>query len=112
TALRSVSTVPRLTPLLQMDTPLIVMALSGTQSKIVSFIRLHIQKLGYPPSIREIQKHCGFKSPRAVSYQLEALERMGLLARANKARALKLVGSESAVPIPIYASIPAGAPQL
>jgi repressor LexA len=84
------------------------MALSKTQSRIVSFIRQHVQRLGYPPSIREIQKHCGFKSPRAVSYHLELLERMGMLVRGGKARALRLAGAQTTVAIPVFASVPAG----
>jgi repressor LexA len=88
------------------------MALTKVRSKIAAFIRQFTQKHGYPPTVREIQRYCGFKSPRAAAYHLEALEKLGVITRDKKARALKLTAAFDAVPIPLYATIPAGAPQL
>jgi repressor LexA len=88
------------------------MALSKIQNKIIAFIRHFSHKHGYAPTVREIQEHCGFKSPRAAAYHLEVLEKFGVLTRANKARTVRLASSQETVPIPVFATIPAGAPQL
>lgn len=88
------------------------MPLTKIQNKIVAFIRHFSHKHGYAPTVREIQEHCGFKSPRAAAYHLEVLEEQGVLSRASKARTLKLTAAFDVVPIPLYSTIPAGSPQL
>lgn len=57
------------------------MTLTARQSAIVAFIRTHAAQHGYPPSIREIGKACGFYSPSSVAYQLGELTRLGAIRR-------------------------------
>lgn len=70
---------------------------------------------GIAPTVREIQKACGYRSPRAVTHHLAALEEMGhLKRRPNRARAVRLqrprrYGSRRAF-LPVYGRIPAGPP--
>ena len=40
---------------------------SNSQQLVLSFIEHYQDENQRPPTIREIQDHCGFKSPRAVS---------------------------------------------
>ncbi len=88
------------------------MTLSKIQNKIVGFIRHFSQKHGYAPTVREIQEHCRFKSPRAAAYHLEVLAEQGVLTRDHKARTLRLASAQDVIPIPVFATIPAGPPQL
>jgi repressor LexA len=88
------------------------MPLTKIQNKIVAFIRNFSHKHGYAPTVREIQQHCGFKSPRAAAYHLEVLEEQGVISRSSKARTVRLASEQGAVPIPVFATIPAGSPQL
>ena len=62
------------------------------------------------PTVREICREFGFRSPRSAADHLAALERKGLLKRCGrKARAIELT---HALPsgIPVLGSIPAGYP--
>ena len=88
-----------------------VMTLSRVQEKIVTFIRRYLHQHGYAPSIRDIMHHCGFKSPRAVSFHLEKLERGGVIQRDRKARSILLNDLPSAMTIPVFGTIPAGFPE-
>lgn len=84
---------------------------SPIQEKMIAFIRRYLHQHGYAPSIRDIMHHCGFKSPRAVSFHLEKLEKGGLVRRDRKARSILLNDSQSALSIPIFGTIPAGFPE-
>lgn len=86
-------------------------ASSRSADKIVAFIRRYLHQHGYSPSIRDIMHACGFKSPRAVSFHLEKLERLGTLRRDRKARSILLNESQSALSIPIFGTVPAGFPE-
>jgi repressor LexA len=88
-------------------------AMSELRQRIVRFIRDFIAEHSYPPSVREIMRHFGFKSPRAVSFHLEKLEAEGYLERDSTARGLRLRHflPSDAVPVPIYGMIPAGLPE-
>jgi repressor LexA len=84
------------------------MQLSRVREKIVSFIRRYTLQHGYSPSVREIMAHCGFKSPRAVSFHLEKLARSGVLRRDRKARSLTLHDQNQIQMMPIYGMAPGG----
>jgi repressor LexA len=80
---------------------------------VLSFIEQYQDENQRPPTIREIQDHCGFKSPRAVSYILEKLEAARLIIRRAHSRGVQLTKSTAstlAVQLPLFASIPAGSP--
>lgn len=83
---------------------------------VLEFIGSYSEEYQRPPTVREIQEHCGFKSPRAVSYILEKLEGAKLIIRQAHSRGIQLTGAkrsapvESSVQIPLFDSIPAGLP--
>ena len=81
---------------------------------VLSFIEQYQDENQRPPTIREIQDHCGFKSPRAVSYILEKLEAAKMIIRRAHSRGVQLTkaasGGSLAVQLPLFASIPAGSP--
>lgn len=65
--------------------------LSKRQEAILVFIRKFIRECGYPPTIREIGKACDISSTSVVNYNLDKLERAGLLKRRREvSRGLRL----------------------
>jgi repressor LexA len=83
--------------------------LSQRQMKILDFIIDHIQELGYGPTVREIVRHVGDKSPTSVHRHLRTLEARGHISRgANKSRAISL--SEEHRGLPLSGVIAAGSP--
>jgi repressor LexA len=86
---------------------------SNSQQMVLSFIEQYQNENQRPPTIREIQDHCGFKSPRAVSYILEKLEEARMIIRRAHSRGVQLtksVANSASVQLPLFASIPAGSP--
>src|ERR1700727_2340143 len=85
----------------------------NSQQMVLAFIEQYQDENQRPPTIREIQDHCGFKSPRAVSYILEKLEAARLIIRRAHSRGVQLTkpsASSPGVQLPLFASIPAGSP--
>jgi repressor LexA len=86
---------------------------NNSQQMVLAFIEQYQGDNQRPPTIREIQDHCGFKSPRAVSYILEKLEEARLIIRRAHSRGVQLTKSRETAPgiqLPLFASIPAGLP--
>jgi repressor LexA len=70
---------------------------------------------GYPPTVREICKATGLRSPRSVSQHLQALERKGYIQRGrDKSRAIrflhKSVTGDATVALPVRGRVSAGRP--
>jgi len=51
------------------------------QQQVLDYIRRHLERHGYPPTLREIAAHLGVNGTLGVSKHLEALERKGHLRR-------------------------------
>jgi repressor LexA len=69
--------------------------LTARQQEIWNYLVEYVDRLGYPPTVREIGEHVGLASPSTVHAHLANLERAGLLRRdPSKPRALELVGRE------------------
>jgi len=86
---------------------------SNSQQMVLGFIEQYQGENQRPPTIREIQDHCGFKSPRAVSYILEKLEEARLIIRQAHSRGIHLTKPSvipSGIQLPLFPSIPAGMP--
>ncbi|MGD0231689.1 MAG: transcriptional repressor LexA [Syntrophorhabdales bacterium] len=86
-----------------------------TREKILDFVRTYRQKNGYAPALREIAQGCGIKSPSAVQFHLDRLERDGAIRRSkDKSRSITLLvddaGNEERGAIPILGTIAAGHP--
>lgn len=66
--------------------------LTTRQVQILEAIAKHISEEGFAPSVREIGKAAGLKSPSSVSHHLTRLEHMGFIrTSANKGRAIELL---------------------
>lgn len=98
---------------------------SGTlpprQRAVLEVIRAWVERVGYPPSVREIGEAVGLTSTSSVAYQLKALERKGYLRRDhNRPRAIgvlppdadaaqlagaQLTGEDTPVPAPAYVPV-------
>ena len=81
----------------------------------MKFLRSYTEKHRRPPTVREIQRAVGFKSPRAVSYFLDKLEKARRIVRRGRSRGIFLAGAamtrsepETAAWLPFFTSIPAG----
>jgi len=65
--------------------------LSARQEAILEFIASFIDENGYPPTIRQIGEACDISSTSVVNYNLNKLEREGLLVRDRQvSRGLRL----------------------
>ena len=94
---------------------------TGRQAEILAFIEDHVERHGYPPTVREIGQGVGLASPSTVHRHLEKLEKSGHLRRdPSKPRAM-LVGSQGArrsqaappaMTLPLVGAVAAGAPIL
>jgi repressor LexA len=93
--------------------------LTERQKQILDYIVDFRRGQGCSPSIPEIQKEFGFRSPNAVQGHLLALESKGVIRRANRgSRQIDVVdtpGKENmpaaAFTLPLYGQIAAGPPQ-
>ncbi len=89
------------------------MDLSERQQRMLQFIRQFTRESRYPPTIREIGRATGISSTSVVNYNLNILEREGLIERDRTiSRGIKLVESlaEQVVSIPLLGRIAAGSP--
>ncbi|WP_433787362.1 transcriptional repressor LexA [Actinomycetospora sp. CA-101289] len=63
--------------------------LTPRQRKVLEVIRDHVERHGYPPSVREIGDAVGLTSTSSVAHQMRTLEKKGYLRRdPNRPRAL------------------------
>lgn len=65
--------------------------LTPRQTRILSHIKDSMERVGYPPSMREIGEAVGLTSSSSVAHQLKVLEEKGFLKRdPNRPRALEV----------------------
>ncbi|HEY4722235.1 MAG TPA: transcriptional repressor LexA [Anaerolineae bacterium] len=93
------------------------LTLSERQQAMLDFIREFSVASKYPPTIREIGKAVNISSTSVVNYNLNILERKGLIERdRDVSRGLKLVGeaavteSKDTMRVPVLGRIAAGKP--
>ena len=95
--------------------------LTTRQVTILDFIKTSTESQGYAPSMREIGEAAGLNSPASVSYQLDILQKKGLIRRdAERGRAMEVILPDSMTGesahtdktrfIPLVGSIAAGVP--
>lgn len=94
-------------------------SLSERQQRMYDFISRFSREKGRPPTIREIGGHVGISSTSVVNYNLNILQREGLIAREKEvSRGLRVIGSHTkatvdangGVQIPLLGTIAAGKP--
>lgn len=88
------------------------------QKEILEYLGVHTRDYGYPPTVREICRATGLKSPRSVSQHLQALERKGYIHRGrDKSRAIRFLhrpeslgsnGADLTVALPLMGCVAAG----
>jgi repressor LexA len=80
------------------------------RARVLDFIRRFMEERGYAPTIKEIQKGCGYTSPRPVQFHLKVLEKEGLIERTHgMARGISIPGGIRAE-VPLLGAIAAGEP--
>jgi repressor LexA len=92
--------------------------LTTRQTEILEYLGVHTRDFGYPPTVREICRATGLKSPRSVSQHLQALERKGYIQRGrDKSRAIRFLhrpealgsdASDHTVALPLVGNAAAG----
>jgi len=91
------------------------MELTNAQRKVLEFIEDHIQKRGYPPTVREVAERFGYRSPMAAKLHIDALVKKGALKKTPaRSRGLELVRfrPHPGGGVPILGRIRAGEPIL
>ncbi|MGD8397134.1 MAG: transcriptional repressor LexA [Candidatus Eiseniibacteriota bacterium] len=92
--------------------------LTERQQEVYDFLLSFWHENGFPPAIREVAAHFGFRSTRAVVDHLNALERKGWIIRGReRSRAIEfprepLPGAVDVVELPLVGRIAAGEPIL
>lgn len=95
--------------------------LSDRQKQILSHIVQEIKEKGYPPSVREIGKAVGLKSPASVHSHLKTLEKLNYIRRdPSKPRAIEVLYDSNKnksidkemIQIPLVGQVTAGEPIL
>jgi len=89
------------------------MELTNAQRKVLEFIEDHIEKVGYPPTVREVAERFGYRSPMAAKLHIDALVKKGALKKTPaRSRGLELVGfrPHRGCRVPVLGRIRAGEP--
>lgn|SRR5574344_1251095 len=88
-------------------------ALNIQEKRVFDYLKTQIREKGYPPSVREICAALGFKSTSSAHQYLSRLAEKGYIDKGDlKTRAIKIVGEEPTVSIPIVGKVAAGEPIL
>ncbi len=83
------------------------MALSERQQQIYSYIQRFTSDKGRPPTIREIGQAVNISSTSVVNYNLNILEKAGLISREKEvSRGLRLMGNGKPIADPRFVQIP------
>ena len=90
--------------------------LSTRQEQIIDYIRAFLRRKGMPPTVRDIQEGCQISSTSVVDYNLQQLQRKGVLRRTpSLARGIELVEAigrdlSDHLAVPVQGYIAAGQP--
>jgi len=81
--------------------------LTGRQKRIIEIIRQSLEDFGYAPTIREMMSKLRLKSPRAVSYHINELEKLGYLRRTgDDSRNIQVVDIDPQSPYHEFIKVP------
>ncbi|MCK4421850.1 repressor LexA [candidate division WOR-3 bacterium] len=81
----------------------------GTRERILEFLEGFIEENGFAPSVREIARHLGFRSTKAIKVHLDEMANMGWIEKkGGVARGIHLIEKG----IPIIGRVQAGQPTL
>src|ERR1051326_2708498 len=88
--------------------------LTKAQQRVLDFIQAEVHAARSVPTLREIARRFGYRSPRAAACHLEAIKRKGFLeSEPRKARSLRITSPLTKLrgrimDIPLFGLIPAG----
>ena len=86
---------------------------NGQEQRVLEYIKKQIKDTGYPPSVREICAALGFKSTSSAHQYIWRLAEKGYIDKGDlKTRAIKVVGTEPTISIPVVGKVAAGEPIL
>jgi len=81
------------------------------QKQALDFIKYHLNRKGYAPSLEEIKSHLKLSSVSTAHHHVKALEALGLLEKEeNQPRAISVSKNTPLVSIPLLGTIAAGSP--
>lgn len=87
--------------------------LNVQEKRVFDYLKEQIREKGYPPSVREICAALGFKSTSSAHQYIARLAEKGYIDKGDlKTRAIKIVGDEPTISIPIVGKVAAGEPIL
>ena len=87
--------------------------LNAQEQKVLDYIKEQIRDTGYPPSVREICAAVGFKSTSSAHQYIARLAEKGYISKKDlKTRAIRVVGTESTITLPVVGKVAAGEPIL
>lgn len=88
---------------------------TARQKAVFHFIRQHILRKGFPPTVREVAGHFGFASPLSAQLHINALAKKGFIRKSPfKQRTIEIPGLNPGkdTRIPLLGRVRAGAPIL
>ena len=87
--------------------------LTKQEERVLDYIKEQIRVTGYPPSVREACAALGFKSTSSAHQYFNRLADKGYISKKDlKTRAIRVVGAESTIAVPIVGKVAAGEPIL
>ena len=87
--------------------------LTTQDERVLEYIKDQIRVTGYPPSVREVCAALGFKSTSSAHQYINRLADKGYISKKDlKTRAIRIVGAESTIALPIVGKVAAGEPIL
>ncbi|MEG0873030.1 MAG: transcriptional repressor LexA [Clostridia bacterium] len=88
-------------------------SLNAQEERVLNYIKEQIRGTGYPPSVREICAALNFKSTSSAHQYISRLAEKGYISKMDlKTRAIKVMGTESTIALPIVGKVAAGEPIL
>jgi repressor LexA len=85
--------------------------LTRRQREALDIITAHIEKRGYPPTVRELAEMLGISGPKGAKKFLDILEKKGYIERRpESSRAVRVIAGGTAGGIPVVGRVAAGTP--
>ena len=87
--------------------------LNAQEQRVLDYIKEQVRTTGYPPSVREICRALGFKSTSSAHQYIWRLEEKGYIVKKDlKTRAIRVIGQEFTISVPVVGKVAAGEPIL
>ncbi len=88
-------------------------SLNVQEKRVYDYIKQQIRQKGFPPSVREICAALGFKSTSSAHQYIARIAEKGYIDKSDlKTRAIRVIGEEPTITLPIVGKVAAGEPIL